>query len=80
MHAMANAYAPKQMQNQAPNQMQAVQPPVPQENTASVSSQNEEEQQEKSIPQSRPAAMGQMAGGLMAGGLMSKKMSLYKNM
>ncbi len=81
MHAMASAYASRQqMQSQAQNQTQAVQPPVPQENTASVSSQNEEEQQEKSIPQSRPAAMGQMAGGLMAGGLMSKKMSLYKNM
>ncbi len=80
MHAMANAYAPKQMQNQAPNQMQAVQPPVPQENGMAVSSRNEEGQEEKGPAQFRPAAMGQMAGGLMSGGLMSKKMSLYKNM
>lgn len=81
MHAMASAYAPRQqMQNQAQNQMQAVQPPVQQENGMAVSSRNEEGQEEKIPAQSRPAAMGQMAGGLMSGGLMSKKMSLYKNM
>lgn len=81
MHAMASAYAPRQqMQNQVQNQMQAVQPPVPQENGMAVSSRTEEGQEEKSPAQSRPAAMGQMGGGLMSGGLMSKKMSLYKNM
>lgn len=78
MHAMANAYAPKQMQNQAPNQMQAVQPPVQQENGMAVSSRNEEGQEEKGPAQSRPAAMGQMAGGLMSGGLMSKKCPFTK--